>query len=82
MVVAAGFCKPPWDAVSARVVRGLGGKRSFFGVPSGAERAAAKSLALRRSKAGLVGGVSAALIASSPFCRAEGAGDVPANSHG
>jgi hypothetical protein len=68
------FLRPPLASANHRGIRCLlessvafGGKRSLFGVPSGAERAAAKRRSLRRSKAGLVGGVSAALIASSPL---------------
>jgi hypothetical protein len=41
----------------------LGGNRSLFGVPSGAESAAASSHSRLRSSAGLVGGMSAALMA-------------------
>jgi hypothetical protein len=45
----------------------LGGSRSLFGVPFRAESAAANSRSLLRSRAGLVGGISAVPMASSPF---------------
>jgi hypothetical protein len=45
----------------------LGGSRSFLGVPAGAVRAEARRRSRLRSSAGPAGGVSAALIASSPL---------------
>jgi hypothetical protein len=61
-------------SVNHRVIRCLpessvafGGSRSFLGVPSGAASAEAKSRSRLRSSAGLVGGMSAALMASSPL---------------
>ena len=66
--------KPPGTkkrpvVTTSRPWRG-GGKSDLFGVPLRADKAEARSLSLRRSSAGLAGGMSAALTASS-FSRAE-----------
>jgi hypothetical protein len=44
-----------------------GGSKARFGVPIGADQVEASSRSLRRSRAGNVGGVLAALVESAPF---------------
>jgi hypothetical protein len=50
-----------------RVVSGGRREQESLGVPGGDAKAPARSRSLPRSRAGLVGGMSAALMASSPF---------------
>jgi len=66
-VVARGLGEPLGDSVSAGSSEAGGGRRSFLGVPSGAARAAASNRSRLRSSVGRVGGMSAALMASSPL---------------